>query len=343
MPMPPSHSTSGPRPHPSHSARPHFATSSHRAASSSSPDWSDEDDDDDEGGFEADAPLLDRTSSRDTRRNFIKMQRLNSHSVDDGVKPAGDAKKKGNGTSSPSSASLGYDGAKDDAVQGTRTAVRPAAGTGLNSDSEDDDPELSMRLDDLFDPNKSAVENKSLLVSAELDRMGMGRYQWFIFFLCGLGFFIDLLWAQALGLVATPIKNEFVSATESNIGLLSTAFSVGLTVGAFMWGFLVDVVGRRWSFYLTCLISSIFGLAAGGSGNYATLCTLTAFVGLGVGGNIPIDATITLEFLPTVSIPVLLDVRSPCSQHAFSMTRTAAFCWRCSPSSSRSACWSAAA
>lgn len=64
---------------------------------------------------------------------------------------------------------------------------------------------------------------------------------------------------------------------------------------------MVDVVGRKWSFYLTCLFSSVFGLALGGSNNYPTLCVLCAFVGFGVGGNIPIDATITLEFLPTVS------------------------------------------
>ena len=172
------------------------------------------------------------------------------------------------------------------------TAIRPVSRPSL------DDAELDVTLDDLFDESKTAAENKSLMISAALDKMGMGRYQWCIFFLCGLGYLLDLLWAQALGLIATPIRSEFLDSRDQ-IGLLSTSFAVGLTVGAFTWGFLVDVLGRRWSFYLTCLISSIFGLAAGGPNTYAGLCTLTAFVGFGVGGNIPIDATITLEFLPT--------------------------------------------
>ena len=73
----------------------------------------------------------------------------------------------------------------------------------------------------------------------------------------------------------------------SNIGLLSTAFSVGLTIGAFSWGILVDVIGRRWSFNLTCLISGVFGIAAGASPSYIALRVLVAFVGVGVGGNIP--------------------------------------------------------
>jgi MFS family permease len=72
-----------------------------------------------------------------------------------------------------------------------------------------------------------------------------------------------------------------------NIGLLSTCFSIGLAVGAFSWGILVDVIGRRWSFNLTCLISGVFGIASGASPSFTALRVLAAFVGVGVGGNIP--------------------------------------------------------
>lgn len=151
-----------------------------------------------------------------------------------------------------------------------------------------------------FDESRSARENKSLAVSAELDEMGMGRYQWYIFFLCGLGFFIDLLFAQMFGLITVPLRNETgFGAEDSNIGTLSTAFNVGLTVGAFTWGIGVDVLGRKWSFYLTCLIAGIFGISSGAPPTFTGLRVLTAFTGFGVGGNIPIDCTITLEFLPT--------------------------------------------
>lgn len=49
---------------------------------------------------------------------------------------------------------------------------------------------------------------------------------------------------------------------------------------------------------MTCLVASIFGLCLGASNNYNTFLVLTAFVGFGVGGNIPIDTSITLEFIP---------------------------------------------
>ncbi|PWN46060.1 MFS general substrate transporter [Ceraceosorus guamensis] len=174
--------------------------------------------------------------------------------------------------------------------------VRRVRSTGHVGDSIE-----GLKASDLFDETKTAKENKSLLMSYELERMGFGRYQLFVFLLCGLGFFTDLLFAQAFGLITVPLESEpdFGTVNDGNIGTLFTAFNVGLTVGAFSWGILVDVVGRKWSFYCTCLLASIFGLAAGGSPNFTALRVLVAFSGLGVGGNIPIDATITLEFLPT--------------------------------------------
>jgi MFS family permease len=79
---------------------------------------------------------------------------------------------------------------------------------------------------------------------------------------------------------------------------VQTAFSAGLTAGAFVWGVLVDIVGRRWAFNLTCLISAAFGLGLGGCNTYSAFLVITAFVGFGIGGNIPIDTTICLEFIP---------------------------------------------
>ncbi|KAI1326931.1 major facilitator superfamily domain-containing protein [Xylariaceae sp. FL0255] len=140
-------------------------------------------------------------------------------------------------------------------------------------------------------------EKKCVLINREIDAMGMGRYQWYIWALCGFGYLIDLLWAQAFGLVLSPVQQEFGFGNGES-GNISVAFSAGLTAGAFVWGVLSDLIGRRWAFNLTCLFSSVFGLALGASENYNTLLVLTAFVGFGVGGNIPIDTTITLEFIP---------------------------------------------
>ena len=71
-----------------------------------------------------------------------------------------------------------------------------------------------------------------------------------------------------------------------------------MTAGAFFWGVTVDIIGRWWAFNLTCLFAAAFGLGLGAAQNYTTFLVITAFVGFGIGGNIPIDTTICLEFIP---------------------------------------------
>jgi hypothetical protein len=50
----------------------------------------------------------------------------------------------------------------------------------------------------------------------------------------------------------------------------------------------------RWCFNITLLIAGAFGLAAGGSPSFLTLASLLAVMGVGVGGNLPIDSAIFL-------------------------------------------------
>lgn len=49
------------------------------------------------------------------------------------------------------------------------------------------------------------------------------------------------------------------------------------------------------------LIGSRSTFFSGVPSNFGAICALAALCGLGLGGNIPIDATILLEFLPAVS------------------------------------------
>lgn len=74
---------------------------------------------------------------------------------------------------------------------------------GLSSDDE----EMLAGIRDA--PGATLYEKKCMVVNAEIDRMGMGRYQWCIWLLCGFGYLLDLMWAQAFGLVLSPLQQEF--------------------------------------------------------------------------------------------------------------------------------------
>lgn len=96
-------------------------------------------------------------------------------------------------------------------------------------------PESFIMESALGEKTLTPVEKKCLLIEREIDECGMGKYQWNIWFLCGFGYLIDLLWAQAFGLILEPLRQELgFSGNES--GNISVAFSSGLTIGAFTWG-----------------------------------------------------------------------------------------------------------
>ena len=105
----------------------------------------------------------------------------------------------------------------------------------------------------------TVFERKAALVNAEMDKFGMGRYQWCIWFLCGFGYFLDLAWAQGVGVLASAVYQE-MGVASTHWGDIFSCSNAGLAVGALFWGIMVDIIGRKWAFNLTCLITSVFGM-----------------------------------------------------------------------------------
>lgn len=106
---------------------------------------------------------------------------------------------------------------------------------------------------------------------------------------------MDNLWPIVTSLIFTPVSNEF---RPTRPPLLTLSQNIGLLFGAVFWGFGCDVFGRRWAFNLTIGITAVFGMVAAGSPNFAAIGTFAALWSVGVGGNLPVDSAIFLEFLP---------------------------------------------
>jgi hypothetical protein len=105
----------------------------------------------------------------------------------------------------------------------------------------------------------TTFEKKAALINVEIDKFGLGKYQICIWFLCGFGYFLDLAWSQGVGLIATAIYQE-MDVAKKDTGALFACANAGLAIGALGFGLLVDIIGRKWAFNLTCLITSVFGL-----------------------------------------------------------------------------------
>lgn len=180
----------------------------------------------------------------------------------------------------------------------------------------------------------NTFEKKAALINVEIDKFGLGRYQICIWFLCGFGYFLDLAWSQGVGLISSAIYQE-MGVADDDTGTIFAVANAGLALGALTFGLMVDVIGRKLAFNLTCLITSVFGLLlAAPKNNYAAICGIYFLASLGLGGNIPIDATIALEFLPQNRrfLVALLSMWQPVGVAiASAISYGTAARWRCDP------------
>ncbi|KAI9759274.1 MAG: hypothetical protein M4579_002483 [Chaenotheca gracillima] len=138
-------------------------------------------------------------------------------------------------------------------------------------------------------------EAKAQVLNAAIQEIGMGAYQWKLFFCVGFGWSMDNLWPIVTSLILASVAQEFAAPRPP---LLSLSQNIGLLFGAIFWGFGCDIFGRRWAFNLTIGVTATFGLIAAGSPNFAAAGVFAALWSVGVGGNLPVDSAIFLEFLP---------------------------------------------
>lgn len=151
------------------------------------------------------------------------------------------------------------------------------------------------------------------------EHIGMRWWQWGLLVVSGLGWLIDNAWLQLVAIIQNQVQFEFAKDNNDkdfHPEFMTLALFAGLFVGALFWGFAADIVGRRFSFNATLLIAGIFGIASGSSRDFVTLCSLLAVLGVGLGGALPVDGMLFLEFLPgrAQSLLTLLSVFWPLGQ-----------------------------
>ncbi|KAG9244776.1 sugar transporter [Calycina marina] len=156
---------------------------------------------------------------------------------------------------------------------------------------------------------------KSKVINKAIQDIGMGRYQWELFGLCGFGWFADNLWLQGVALALPSLETVF-DISSKQVRYTTCSLFVGLCIGATFWGVGSDVMGRRLAFNATLFIVGIFGIAAGAGPSWIGVCSLFAALGTGLGGNLPVDGALFLEFLPGQSggLLTLLSVWWPVGQ-----------------------------
>ncbi|KAK7429868.1 Filamentous Growth Regulator [Neonectria magnoliae] len=133
---------------------------------------------------------------------------------------------------------------------------------------------------------------KTRLINDANDELGWTPFHWKLFFLNGFGYAVDSL----LTMVQGAFLELATASSYVNAGVV--AQNVGLVVGALFWGLGADIIGRRLAFNVTLWITSLAMVVAGASPNLPFLGAFLALSTFGSGGNLILDPTVLLEFLP---------------------------------------------
>lgn len=98
---------------------------------------------------------------------------------------------------------------------------------------------------------------------------------------------------------------------------------IGLSIGSTFWGVASDIIGRRPAFNMTLFLCGLFGFLVAFGPNWFSTAALFLCMGLGVGGNLPVDGALFLEFLPASanSLLTLLSVWWPVGQLVASISK----------------------
>ena len=118
-----------------------------------------------------------------------------------------------------------------------------------------------------------------------------------LLWVAGLGWLFDAMDVGILSFVIAALHEDW-GLTSSQMGWIGSVNSIGMAVGAFVFGIYADRVGRKKIFIITLLLFSIASGLSAFTTTLAAFMILRFFVGMGLGGELPVASTLVSESVP---------------------------------------------
>jgi PHS family inorganic phosphate transporter-like MFS transporter len=123
----------------------------------------------------------------------------------------------------------------------------------------------------------------------------MSKAQWGIVLISGMGFFTDAYDLFIIGVVLKLLKTEWHLGSLEMAVVGATAL-VSAAIGSAVFGRIADVFGRKYIYGFEVLVLGAGAIASAFSPNIWWLIAFRFILGLGIGGDYPVSATIASEF-----------------------------------------------
>lgn len=136
-------------------------------------------------------------------------------------------------------------------------------------------------------------------IPARLDRLAWGRFHWLVVVALGVTWILDGLEVTLVGSLSGAIaQSPDMQLSSAAVGGLGSSYVAGAVLGALLFGWLTDRLGRKRLFVVTLIVYLAGTIASGLAWNYAALLAFRFVTGMGIGGEYAaINATIQ-ELVP---------------------------------------------
>jgi MFS family permease len=111
----------------------------------------------------------------------------------------------------------------------------------------------------------------------------------------GMGFFTDAYDLFIIGVATTLLAPQW-HLSSSQTGLVNSITLISAFVGAFIFGRIADVLGRKRVYGLEAALMVVGAVASAFAPNLAFLLVCRFVLGVGVGGDYPMSATLMTEY-----------------------------------------------
>jgi MFS family permease len=136
-------------------------------------------------------------------------------------------------------------------------------------------------------------------IPARLDRLRWGRFHTLVVVALGITWILDGLEVTLAGAVSGALKESpRLQFSNADIGLASSAYLAGAVLGALLFGWLTDRLGRKRLFFITLAVYLIATAATALSWNVWSFALFRFLTGAGIGGEYTAINSTIQELVP---------------------------------------------
>jgi MFS family permease len=136
-------------------------------------------------------------------------------------------------------------------------------------------------------------------VPARLDRLPWGRFHTLVVVALGITWILDGLEVTLAGAIAPALKHsDSLHFSNADVGLAGSAYLAGAVLGALLFGWLTDRLGRKRLFFITLAVYLVATAATALSWSVASFAFFRFMTGAGIGGEYTAINSTIQELVP---------------------------------------------